>query len=484
MAILALLICVASGYLLVSAVWLEDITNVSQLVLKLSLSVGSGIGIFSAVFCLVRLLGGTHLIAVDASVLALFLVLYLLRRRAPVEVREQNHNDEDIHVPSWLHGILAASLVLAVLAALYRAVIRIIAHPYGDGWDAFAIWNLRARFLFLSGDHWRDGFSSRIPWSHPDYPLLLPGAIAHFWSYLGQDHPLVPAMVGFVFAFSTIALLIASLSQLRGPISAMLGGVALSSTPFFTEQGTSQYADVPLSFFILATLVLLHLGCRRSPHSSRHPSGLLILSGLAAGLAAWTKNEGLLFLFALGMAQVWVLALNPNRNGSGARFSRRRLISFGLGATPMLAILGWFKHAIATPGDLFSNPAAVIDKVLNPTRYWIIMQWYAKEFLRFGSWWIVPGTVVMLVFCLLLPSKRTPVREPLLYASQIALGVTLAGYFAIYLITPRDLYWHLRFSLNRLFLQLWPTVIFLFFLVAGRQFSQIEPNSAPRLTGC
>ncbi len=46
----------------------------------------------------------------------------------------------------------------------------------------------------------------------------------------------------------------------------------------------------------------------------------------------------------------------------------------------------------------------------------------------------------------------------------ITLALTLAGYFAIYVITPYDLYWHLRFSLNRLFLQLWPSVIFLFFL--------------------
>jgi len=49
-------------------------------------------------------------------------------------------------------------------------------------------------------------------------------------------------------------------------------------------------------------------------------------------------------------------------------------------------------------------------------------------------------------------------------ASVAAILITLAGYFLIYVITPYDLYWHLRFSLNRLFLQLWPSVIFLCFL--------------------
>jgi len=62
------------------------------------------------------------------------------------------------------------------------------------------------------------------------------------------------------------------------------------------------------------------------------------------------------------------------------------------------------------------------------------------------------------------PGKGMQPADPGPRASRIALTLTLAGYFLIYLITPYDLYWHLRFSLNRLFLQLWPAVIFLFFL--------------------
>ena len=65
----------------------------------------------------------------------------------------------------------------------------------------------------------------------------------------------------------------------------------------------------------------------------------------------------------------------------------------------------------------------------------------------------------------------------------LTLVLTLAGYFAIYIITPRDLYWHLRFSLNRLFLQIWPSAIFLFFLFC-RPLNisspiQTEPNFTP-----
>ena len=47
------------------------------------------------------------------------------------------------------------------------------------------------------------------------------------------------------------------------------------------------------------------------------------------------------------------------------------------------------------------------------------------------------------------------------------LGLMMVGYFFVYVMTPLDLGYHLATSLNRLFLQLWPSVIFLFFMIAG-----------------
>jgi hypothetical protein len=49
----------------------------------------------------------------------------------------------------------------------------------------------------------------------------------------------------------------------------------------------------------------------------------------------------------------------------------------------------------------------------------------------------------------------------------------LIGYFFVYVLTPLDLGYHLTTSLNRLFLQLWPSVIFLCFMIAG------SPETSP-----
>jgi len=261
-------------------------------------------------------------------------------------------------------------------------------------------------------------------------------------------------VIALIFAFSTVGLLLSGLSVLRGRSQAFLGGTVLLATPFFVEQGTSQYADVPLAFFFLATIVLLCL----HDAGTRQP-GLLALAGLMAGFAAWTKNEGLLFLGAIVLARVVILARHE-----GWSSCRRQMVPMLLAALPVLLVIAYFKVRVAPAGDLFSSPANLWRKILDPARYWATVQWYAKELLRFGHWLLIPGTVLLVGYYFMVGREVGSKYEAGIRTSFLVLGLTLAGYFAVYVITPYDIHWHLRSSLNRLFLQVWPSAIFLFFL--------------------
>lgn len=467
---LAALLSLASGYALVSLSWTRRAASLSSdVLLRISLSVGLGLGMFSLTyFLLVCLFGFTHLVVVDSVICALLLLsCFLVRTRdratKPVTTPKET-------CPTRLRRVLSGAFAVSLCAAFYAAAMRTFAHAHIDGWDAFAIWNLHARFLLLGGAHWRDGFTALIPWSHPDYPLLLPAAIAHFWSYLGHDDPRVPAAIGFVFTFATVGVLFSSLSMLRGRTSAMLATIALVATPAFIEQGTAQYADVPLSFFYLAAIVLLCLSDYWVTNNLSGPTGLLVLTGLAAGFAAWTKNEGLLFLVILVALLLLLLALRKTGQPSPRYPGRQNLkdwtslVPLVASTIPFLLLILWFKHSLVPLGDLLSDPGSWLHKVLSPSRYWIVVQWYAKAFLRFGHWLVIPGTIPLLALYLV---ARKGGSEPSLgiRTSTLALTLTLAGYFGIYLITPNDIYWQLRFSLTRLFLQVWPSFIFLVFLV-------------------
>jgi hypothetical protein len=472
--VLPALLCLASGLALVCLACPRRGPIASDLTLRASLSVGYGLGIFSLVFFLSRAFAVTNLVAVDPAVFSLLLITFLLLRNRPRTPSTSPPPTETLDLPRWLQRMLTAAFAVSLCAAVYSAVMRTLTHPHGDGWDAFSIWNLHARFLFRAGPYWRDGFNALIPWSHPDYPLLLPAAIAHFWNYLGCDDTTVPAVIGFLFTFSTVGLMFSALSILRGRTSAMLGSLALLTTPFFVELGTSQYADVPLSFFVLATISLfcLHDDRGKEASASRQP-GLLVLAGLAAGFAAWTKNEGLLFLCAILAARVLILLRpeirrDPSRAVPRENLPRENWIALAthlVAVAPAFLLIAWFKHSIAPPGDLFSDPATAFHRLIDPTRFWAILRWYGKGFLRFGHWLLIPGTLLLpgLYFATGLERTRRP--QAGFRSSVLALVLTFAGYFAIYLITPYDIYWHLRFSLTRLFLHLWPSTIFLFFLV-------------------
>jgi len=454
------LLCIASGFLLVGQGWSSRAPFASDLLFRMSLSIGFGLGIFSVVLFVWRAIGVGSLVALDLVIFALLLGGFLLcRPRGVASVRQE------VDGPAWLRRILTVAFATALCATLYSDILRMLVHPHGDGWDAFAIWNLHARFLFRGGLHWRDGFTTLIPWSHPDYPFLLPAAIAHFWTYLGHDDPHIPDTISLLFTFGTVGLLVSALSLLRGRAAAMLGGLTLLTTPFFIEQGAAQYADIPLSFFILATLALLCADDEDSHHGlTSHRC--LVLAGLAVGFAAWTKNEGLLFLGAALAARLLLLIrrhLNPAPS-QPRRECWLDLTAVLAGVAPVFLVIAWFKHSVAPPGDLFSDPATMLQKILTPARYWAVMQWYAKGFLRFGNWLWIPCPLLLIAWYLAAGNEKDGQTGPGFRSSLLALVLTLTGYFAVYVITPYDIYWHLRFSLPRLFLQLWPGSVFLFFV--------------------
>jgi Dolichyl-phosphate-mannose-protein mannosyltransferase len=467
--VLAALVCLASGLLLVCLGWSRKGGLPSDLLLRASLAVGFGLGVFSVIFFLARLSKVTNLAAIDLVVIGVLTAAAVLVGKPSRALPGLTGSETRSHTyPAWFHQAVRAAFVIALCSALYSALLRMRAYPHGDGWDAFAIWNLHARFLFLGGPHWRDGFTLVIPWSHPDYPLLLPAAIAHFWTYLGRDDPRVPALIGLFFTFATVGVLFSALSIVRGRPQAMLGAVALLATPSFVEQGAWQYTDIPLSFFYLSTIVLLCLHDQTKDASSRPPAGLLALAGVAAGFAAWTKNEGVLFLGAIIFARQMTFFRDSSRaspQGAKIAFWRRSGLLLA-GSTPLLLLIIYFKHWIAPPGDLFSDPSSMVHRVLNLARYWAIIQWYIKGFFRFGDWLLIPGSLLLVVLHFVAGKDDRRAAQPGVRTSVLALALTLAGYFAVYLITPYDLYWHLRFSLSRLFLQLWPAAVFLFFLTA------------------
>jgi len=354
----------------------------------------------------------------------------------------------------WL---LDGALVITLVCALLTFLLLSHRNPHGAG-DGWVIWNLRARFIVRAGSGWRDAFSVWWP-LHPDYPLLIPLSVARLWQYLGRESQAAPMAIAMLFTFSTIALAWASLTILRTPNQAALAALLLLGTSTLVIDGSSQMADVPLGFFILATLAVLTLK-DRMPERARY---LLVMSGITAGLCAWTKNEGSLVLVSVVLARASVLW-----RSRGWRSWRCELPAFVAGLTPVLLVVLYFKLALAPPNDLVSHLGwrEAIRLLLTPVRYVEVIRGFKNALIEMGDMALI-NPLLVLFFYLVCTGIEPDERDgPSLTTGLVTLGLIVIGYSIVYLTSFHDVAWHVRSSAGRLLLQLWPSAVFIAFLTA------------------
>jgi hypothetical protein len=366
------------------------------------------------------------------------------RRRNPPRPAERRERGR----PAWLVlGAVGSISLLAFAMIAYTLYI----NPYG-AYDAWAIWNAHARFLFRGGAAWRQVFAPFAS-PHADYPYLVPAAVARLWSAAGAEVLLAPALLAMLWVTMTAGLLAGAVTLVADTTRGMLALAALLSTSHYVYAGSALLADVPVGALGLASLVCLALGSQRP----REATAWFIVAGLCAGLATWTKNEGWLFMGVVGL--VWSgVAWRSARTAA----LRRAILPFVLGVAPLLLYGIIFKRTLAPPSDLaaglsFSSMAA---KLSDSGRYATIGSVYALKVLTFGRG-IIPA---LLLYSLFVGIDWSAGQRRIRIVTLLSTLGMLAGYTVIYLLTPHDLRWHVTSSVDRLIVQVWPSLLFGLFI--------------------
>ena len=412
---------------------------------RLVLGTGLGIGLCS-ICTFAGLLSGVSGLALEGLLLLAGGTVTALRWRTSRCQLCKNH--DETAQDGALIGVLVGALVLLLLLDV-GAFISVTARAPHGGWDAWAIWNLRARFLFRAGGAaWRDGFTELLSWSHPDYPLLAPMFVARSWKLMGAENQSVPIALACFFSFGSVALLTASLSLLRDVRQGLLAGLAMAATPILYVQGAIQCADVPVAFFRLSMLGAMAVADRYNN------AGFAALAGAMAALGGWTKNEGLLWFGAFLLARLIVV-----------RF--RLLLPFMAGAAPILAAILLFKACVATSSDIFgaTGRMGMLERFLDPARYSLIFSETIRHAWSFGPLLLSPF-VILAVYLALAGVRSDSQDNAIIRSATLTLIITSAGYFFIYVLRSLDLAWLLESSMDRLILQLWPSIIFVVFLAS------------------
>ncbi|HZU26981.1 MAG TPA: hypothetical protein VFA04_15755 [Bryobacteraceae bacterium] len=323
-------------------------------------------------------------------------------------------------------------------------------NPAGD-WDAWAIWNLRARFLAAPDGLIQRAWSPQLHGSHPEYPLLTSGFIARCWAYGGgATSQSVPMATAYLFYLAICAVGTAGVARVRSVGLGLLYGLILASTPVFIHEATTQYADVPLACYMLGAVVLA---------TSDQP----IVAGLFAGFGAWTKDEGLLFLVVFFVAM--------------ALLRRTGLLRGAIGAAAPVAIVLVFKLVLAQgTASLPARAAAGLGpRLADFHRYTFAFGSLAGAFAAMGANLYHP-IYPMIAAAALLRFERTQ-RRLTLFAGLLAAAM-LAGYFAVYIVAPDDIGWLIGTTVNRLIVQVWPLLLLTLFM-ALRTPESLMPEFVP-----
>jgi len=173
------------------------------------------------------------LVAVDAVLWAAVIVMVWRRPPAPSTAPGTPPSDRTLLIAAI--GLLAATTALATAHFVVTSALL----PHGD-WDAWAQWNLRARFFYrgLADGTWRTAFDPSLAWSHADYPPLVPLSVARLWVY-GPQTVAVPIVLAALFGAGTVMMAGASVMATRGAARGALAAAAILACPAFVRWGPS-----------------------------------------------------------------------------------------------------------------------------------------------------------------------------------------------------------------------------------------------------
>jgi hypothetical protein len=252
LALVGALVPIGATFLLLQATRWDRHSEPAPLVLTIALAVGVGLGLSSCAFFLaLAIAGGARPAAMLIDALFAVGAVAVAWRRGVLRSGAASGQPAPA---TGRNRAIAAAVLLAAVAAVAAFALNTIGNPHGE-WDAWAIWNLRARWLFRAGPAWHSAFTEDA--IHGDYPLLLPAAVARLWAYAGADLPAIPGALAAAYAGALALLLYGSLTALRGLATGLLATLCLLGTPVFLRTVAWQYADIPLAFAMLASLALL-----------------------------------------------------------------------------------------------------------------------------------------------------------------------------------------------------------------------------------
>jgi len=441
--LISLLCPIALGYFMLARV--KDENKYFYHLERFSLAFILGIGGLTWLMFTLSFLG------IDFDFLYFFLVLITITAAVYVILAARNRLADFQDYLLSVRAYRPSLFQVVVFSAIVLICLLVLPHWYMfplAAWDGWAIYGFKSKALYLAKSVPLDFFIDPTKaFAHLDYPLLFP--LVEAWVYTVLDS-WNDQLVNIVFLFYFLSFLIIFYFNLRSFTNrsfALLFTFFLTLIPKFTDFMLCGYSDLALLVYYFVSLIYL---LRWSLQPER--ISFLCVSAICSGLAAWTKNEGLAFCLINFTILVFLLFIRHKRASTNWRLV---VCYFGL---VMIIILHWmiFKARLRIPNDLINSQNISLN-ILRENLYRVpIIFSYFKRFMIILSDWNILWVSLPLI--ILLRIKRVFSHPALLILLSMLAYFTI--WFFIYMITPRQINWHLVNSLERLLLQMVPLALF------------------------
>jgi hypothetical protein len=324
----------------------------------------------------------------------------------------------------------AASLIDLLTVVVVAGYARLATAGPSPETDHVIFWGLKAKKFWLArGIDWQFLENPFNAFAHVDYPLLVPLQFDWLTIAAGGWPDRWLGVVNVAYGIATLLVVRSFLAEeIEPPWQRSL--VLLAITPVALSPWIG-IAEGPLVAY--ATTGLLYV--RR---------GEIERGALHLGLAAMCKNEGLALVVSAAVATLLVAGV-------------RRLARFWPAAAIVVPWLVLRRlHHLQTDLTTSGIVSRVFAHLQNPEPIFHAMAQYSlgKPMLWIG------------VLAALVVGMRDLVRRERFLA--IAISVQLLFYVSAYLVTPRDVVWHVRWSWERIVNQIAPTLVFLSLVLVSR----------------
>lgn len=340
--------------------------------------------------------------------------------------------------------LLSFAIIFEVSYAFFRAFIKPI-----ESYDAVAIYAIKSKIFFLARSIPHDFFAGLVNnFPHPDYPLNIPLAESFIYLFLGNLNDQLVKIIFPIYFVCILVVLYFAIRRFASRSYALIFIFILASIPQFNAYAANAYLDLPLSFYILVSALFLFRW-----FEDRNKIQFIIVSSVMAGLAGWTKNEGVMYCAAYIAMIILFLTINFRK------ISRKDLSCLFLYIMVIVMILAPWLY-IKSAAHLTNTDVGKIDtglRSLGNDLYKLKTILYEFQKQIFGpKKWNILWIVLFLSIIFNLKSALRGVRKYI----ALYLAIIISGYILIYMIAPIDVTFFVKKTWSRFLLHFLPIVIY------------------------